>query len=594
MIRILLTLLIPLLMACPSWAATYYVRPQTASTYGTEEGTSYENAWNGLDAVTWGGDGLNAGDTLYICGHHSGVTSNGWSNNAYTKIVVGASGSSGSPITISGACPGDQGYIHGTGYGWPPTASWTGPDEFGAYKKSKTGSFFKVTAEYSADWSSVVELINQTKVPDGDWAAGSIYGDGTYMYWKPSDGSTSHNLCHSGTAAIIDTAGYDYINIEDLYLENVTLAGGAIHIPDGSEHINVLRNHIRWAKYTGVYSTGDTNDGSINDNEIYDCASGIYFIQGTDGKNSNRWEIARNTIYNIERNDRFQYLDAHGIGVQDGNYFNVHNNTIYNVGAWGIIFYLTGDTNTMSENIVAYNYIHDVASLSGDAHTGYGIQINGTNTKTGAMENFQIYNNLLVNTGTYGIYLKGRKLVSGYSLKVYNNTVSGAGTSLYFDGGYEDANLGAHVANNIFYSPTTKQLGGYYPDDSDGVLLQNNLFYPEGTNYFTWKSTNYNTVALLETAMGAQASGNISADPKFTSTTNFHLLPGSPAINAGVNVCTAEGVPFATCTGNGTGYWYDKDNHKVPDAYNRIPIGSSAPGIGQHLMDLRPGRTILQ
>jgi hypothetical protein len=590
----LLLILIFLVIPSLSWGASFYARPQAASTYGTEAGTSYANAWNGLDAVVWGEGGLNAGDTLYVCGHHSGVTSNGWSNNAFTKIVVAGSGSAGQPITISGACPNDQGYIHGTGYGWSPSASWTGPDEFGAYNKAKTGSFFKVTAEYSADWSTVIEMTNQTKVPDGDWVAGSVYGDGAKIYWKPSDGSTAHNLTHSGTAAIIDTAGYDYINIQDLHLENVTLAGGAVHIADGSDFVNVLRCTIRWAKYAGVYSTGDTNDGSINDCTIYDAASGIYFVQGTDGKNSNRWEIARNKIYNIERNDRFQYVDAHGIGVQDGNYFNVHHNTIYYVAAWGVIFYLNNDTNTMSNNTVAYNYIHDIASLSGDAHTGYGIQINGTNTKTGVMENFQIYYNLIVSPGTYGIYLKGRKLVSGYSIKAYNNTVSGAGTSLYFDGGYEDANLGAHVANNLFYAPSTKQMSGYFPDDSDGVLLQNNLFYPEGTNYFTWKASNYNTVALLESAMGAQATGGVASDPKFTSSTNFRLLPGSPAINGGVNVCTAEGVPYSTCTGDGTGYWFDRDGHKVPDAYNRIPIGSSAPGIGQHLMDLRPGRTILQ
>jgi hypothetical protein len=33
---------------------------------------------------------------------------------------------------------------------------------------------------------------------------------------------------------------------------------------------------------------------------------------------------------------------------------------------------------------------------------------------------------------------------------------------------------------------------------------------------------------------------------------NYHLLPSSPAINAGVNPCTSVGVPLACCTGSGT------------------------------------------
>lgn len=45
----------------------FYVRPERDVPYGTGDGTSYENAWNGFRSVSW--DAL-AGEpaTLWVCG----------------------------------------------------------------------------------------------------------------------------------------------------------------------------------------------------------------------------------------------------------------------------------------------------------------------------------------------------------------------------------------------------------------------------------------------------------------------------------------------------------------------------------------------
>ncbi|MFZ2054369.1 MAG: hypothetical protein WAU81_09240, partial [Candidatus Aminicenantales bacterium] len=47
-----------------SESADWYVRPAGGS-YGTENGTSYANAWDGLLRVVWGPGGVQAGDTLW-------------------------------------------------------------------------------------------------------------------------------------------------------------------------------------------------------------------------------------------------------------------------------------------------------------------------------------------------------------------------------------------------------------------------------------------------------------------------------------------------------------------------------------------------
>jgi hypothetical protein len=88
----------------------WYVRP-TGGIYGNEDGTSYDNAWDGLLNVVWSAGGIQAGDTLYICGPHvhEMVNTNNIANQA--DITVSASGSSGNRIIIRGDYPGDAGIV---------------------------------------------------------------------------------------------------------------------------------------------------------------------------------------------------------------------------------------------------------------------------------------------------------------------------------------------------------------------------------------------------------------------------------------------------------------------------------------------------
>ena len=50
----------------------FYVRPQRAEGYGSGDGTSYENAWNGLAAVDW--EAMSHGEPaqLWVCGDPGG------------------------------------------------------------------------------------------------------------------------------------------------------------------------------------------------------------------------------------------------------------------------------------------------------------------------------------------------------------------------------------------------------------------------------------------------------------------------------------------------------------------------------------------
>jgi hypothetical protein len=65
--------------------AEYYVRPAGGS-YGNEDGTDYDNAWDGFSNIDWGV--ITPGSILFIVGTHR------------EQMNVGASGTSGYPITI--------------------------------------------------------------------------------------------------------------------------------------------------------------------------------------------------------------------------------------------------------------------------------------------------------------------------------------------------------------------------------------------------------------------------------------------------------------------------------------------------------------
>lgn len=51
----------------------FYVRPERAEGYGSGEGTSYENAWNGLAAVDWGAMSAGEPAQLWVCGDPGGA-----------------------------------------------------------------------------------------------------------------------------------------------------------------------------------------------------------------------------------------------------------------------------------------------------------------------------------------------------------------------------------------------------------------------------------------------------------------------------------------------------------------------------------------
>lgn len=88
----------------------WYVRPISdcsGSACGAADGSSYAAAFNGFADITWGGAGVLAGDTLFLCTGNAGSftqTSANTANSNLAMLRVQNDGSAGLPIVVDGDC----------------------------------------------------------------------------------------------------------------------------------------------------------------------------------------------------------------------------------------------------------------------------------------------------------------------------------------------------------------------------------------------------------------------------------------------------------------------------------------------------------
>jgi len=208
-------------------------------------------------------------------------------------------------------------------------------------------------------------------------------------------------------------------------------------------------------------------------------------IQNCDLKNSPGQGVlvATGASYN-----EFINMAVHDNGTTDfdhGFYIKASNNLveksdIYSNTGWGVHIYNDGQPNLANDNIVRGNRIHDNA---GAGKRGPGIILSSGNRNVA-------YNNLIWSNAA------GIQIAYGTPTdsKVYNNTI---------------------YAN--------KDYGIIVDTDAKNTIIENNILYQNG-------------MAFRDAGTDTQSISNlIGVDPKFVDVLahDFHLQPGSPAIDGG-------------------------------------------------------------
>lgn len=475
--------------------ATWYVRPNTGHNT-TRNGTSYATAWGGWSEIVWGVSGVNAGDTLYVCGRHE--YSSGISVGAHT-------GGSGTETTISGELSNDPGSLIFSG---------------GAFLSNARSYTNIVGLTFQGGTSVCVYQFSGTITGNSYLRNTFIGGTATCL---SLDGTTSHvsttisnntfsNTLYTGTAGsainwFVSTSGNAVIT--DMVINNNTF----INCKGTGNHRAVVHFRIQ-------------NDANV--------ASKITRFTLT----NNTWKECTGVA--AELNSGFStYAQSEGVRLF-GNYVENIKESPAKLGG-GFVLWGFGKTSSWETNSLYNNTIKNIEGPTGAFNLFYGTYfvydntINTTYTSTidgnGILFDFGTQNSKAYRNTLLNILGRQEAVNSGVGIMILDST----GVLAY--GNYIDTcKIGVFVGNKAGGQSCTIQNNTFLNCSHYGVYMlstadqttctvRNNIFTGLGNSVTNlgsaWSLENYNCFYTLSAPSGHTFGAN-------TVTTSPNLRYGAP------------------------------------------------------------------
>lgn len=549
--------------AWPAWGTTYYMRADgTAS--GKSTATSCASAPSAMSVAIHNNQTFSPDDIIYLCDSGGTFTS---------SIMTPSSGSPGHPVTYANA-PGSSPVIDLSML----VSGWSAPIN-GVYTASGYGRVL---------WEDDVPLApaSSQTLADGNWYYN--IGSGIIQY-KPTSGTPSnHTVRTMWFEGDITPAGFDLRNRSNIAVSGLTItrSGSGIHhgqnlsspvtpVTNISIHDNTITKSF-WAIWGQVCCNGIESNVSIYNNSIDYCNSGISAWVNSDQTPGHTqyhtgYSITNNTInhhYSITDSQTWSdalltssnWTDHEAISFQDVQNSTISNNIIIatfnkaftNSDWWTrafFIFMTNGATPTTGISFVR-NYI--------SGHFDPSIYISGYSGYAGFSNNTFAYNLLHytgsdVNQQSFSARFLSNNPLTGTNYFL-NNTISndnaGSGVgAVYY-------NVGNWVfRNNIINSHNVFSIDNEY--NVGNIVADHNIYNSDGDMPFMLGSSAMTFVSWNQN--GYDKTGSSVANPLFVNqpSGNLYLTSGSPAIWAGVNICTGANIPLSGCTGAGTGTYTD-------------------------------------
>ena len=315
------------------------------------------------------------------------------------------------------------------------------------------------------------------------------------------------------------------INLMDDYLIGNEIAYNYLH--DNQSNIDIACNsktigygnclvHHNYIEKGGANLLAGVNGSDIYNNYI-DTTGMTYWDTGNTG-----W------LYDMFH----QYMDTGG-----DQYIRFYNNDVIGCSESGMYF----ENGSATGNTSKVRIFNNVFNCNWASNPGIDIRaISIANVLGSGVNDFYVFNNVFANAGNSNTILR-----------------------LYGTGEVNDTLKGVKVINNIFYNNSYDigTAGATFPriasDTATDAILDYNLFYKSGGFTFDWINsahtavTTYTSVSNFNTDHATINHNVGGSNPTFTSSTNFRLQAGSPAINAGTDLSALSDMP--------AGWPFDKD-----------------------------------
>ncbi len=324
----------------------------------------------------------------------------------------------------------------------------------------------------------------------------------TLYLWAPTgDSPASHNVEAKQRLYGFDLSGDSYINLQGLQLFACTVNTDANSTHDnltgiGAKYLSQqLIEAMPWNIKYAPHTTGIILNGSFDVVDsctiTYSSGDGV-FLGGSNN-------IVRNSV--ISEVD-YGGGDEAGVSIQ-GSDNQVVQNTIYDVGRSGVTQFFSAGVK------IFYNSIHDFAIQDSDCGGIYTWETDGQGSRWAYNK---VYNGLAGGYGATGVFLDG----DCNNFRVDHNIVYNVNTALKMN--YAQAY--DRLFNNTFVGINWGFNGG--TPVMTNVLLANNLF--SGSMFWGTGAIQYHNLVA--------STGRIQyVSP---SSGDFRLMPGSPAIDAGI------------------------------------------------------------
>lgn len=517
----------------------------TAGVYGQQNGTSYANAWNGLQSVVWGEGGVEPGDTLYVCGTHlhTAKTANFLADQALVRIRE--SGLSDEfPITIRMDATEEPGVMWGAFLhdinGGP---SWTGPDANGVY----TSTSVPYGAGFAMHQGNLT-LLDRATTPTWTQPGPAAFQSSSTWYVKmPDAGSPAGRVYGTGLGYRFHLGRHAFIHFINATFLAGTPEKDRLHVlrPGGptARHITFDGCRFQFGSHVPLYRGQD--DWTFRNCNFSDAEYGIYTMLDMEPEGSHRLTVQNCQFVNLGTT-RFPHADAHAIGVQGGEGHLLEGNDIRNTGT--AIEFWTGP-QPMRNHVIRNNFIRDIKVMR--ITGGSGIVVSGENTTAvvGLRTGFQIYGNVIVNVGLEGTQAwQGSGIGSNTRdyIEIFNNTIVDANNGIRASVTGEAVR--ARIVNNVIVRARHTHLTLVGSDPSPQLEVDYNLFFPATDlkkGFSIYPSFSHNQNAVLADPLLLESS---PSEPWSAA-----LSPSSPAINAGTTVSRALDI-LGSPTPRGSGH----------------------------------------